>query len=69
MVGGGDGWIFAVEFSKPLKAYSLLAYGQTSNTASKHSTDQAPLFAKGQFKRVWFTEAEIKANLEREYQP
>ena len=69
MVGGGDGWIFAVEFSKPLKAYSLLAYGETSNTASKHSTDQAPLFAKGQFKRVWFTEAEIKANLEREYHP
>jgi acyl-homoserine-lactone acylase len=69
MAGGGDGWIFAVEFSKPLIAYSLLAYGQTTNTASKHSTDQAPLFAKGQFKRVRFTEAEIKANLEREYRP
>jgi acyl-homoserine-lactone acylase len=69
MVGGGDGWIFAVEFSKPLIAYSLLAYGQTTSTASKHSADQALLFAKGQFKRVWFTEAEIKANLEREYRP
>ncbi len=69
MVGGGDGWIFAVEFSKPMTAYSLLAYGETTNPASKHSTDQAPLFAKGQFKRIWFTEAEIKANLEREYRP
>lgn len=69
MAGGGDGWIFVVEFTKPLTAYSLLAYGQTTNTASKHSTDQAVSFAKGQFKRIWFTEAEIKANLEREYRP
>jgi acyl-homoserine-lactone acylase len=69
MVGGGDGWMFAVEFTKPLVAYSLLAYGQTTNPASKHSADQAPLFAKGQFKRVRFTESEIKANLEREYRP
>lgn len=69
LVGGGDGFIFAVEFSRPLRAYSLLAYGQTTNPASKHSTDQAPLFARRQLKRVWFTEAEIRANLEREYHP
>ncbi len=69
MVGGGDGWTFAVEFSKPVVAYSLTAYGQTTNPASKHSTDQVKLFAKHQYKRAWFTEAEIKANLEREYKP
>jgi acyl-homoserine-lactone acylase len=69
MVGGGDGFIFAVEFSRPPRAYSLLAYGETSNPASRHSTDQAGLFAKGQFKPVRFTEADIKANLEREYRP
>lgn len=69
MVGGGDGFIFAVEFSSPPRGYTLLAYGQTSNPRSKHSTDQAALFAKGQFKPVRFSEAEIKANLEREYRP
>jgi acyl-homoserine-lactone acylase len=69
MVGGGDGWIFAVEFTQPVTAYSLLAYGQTTNPASKHSTDQVKLYAAHQFKRAWFTEAEIKANLEREYRP
>ena len=31
MQGGGDGWVFVVEFSKPLKAYSVLAYGETQN--------------------------------------
>jgi acyl-homoserine-lactone acylase len=69
MVGGGDGYMFAVEFSSPPRAYSLLAYGETSNPASRHSTDQAGLFAKGQFKPVRFTEADIKANMEREYRP
>lgn len=69
MVGGGDGWTFAVEFSQPVVAYSLTAYGQTTNTASKHSTDQVKLYANHQYKRAWFSEAEIKANLERAYRP
>jgi acyl-homoserine-lactone acylase len=69
LVGGGDGFMFAVEFSSPPKAYSLLAYGETSRQSSPHSTDQAGLFARGQFKPVRFTEADIKANLEREYRP
>ena len=69
MAGGGDGWTFAVEFSKPVVAYSLTAYGQTTNPASKHSTDQVILFAGHQYKRAWFSETEIKANLERAYRP
>jgi acyl-homoserine-lactone acylase len=69
MQGGGDGWVFVVEFSKPLKAYSILAYGETSNLQSKHSTDQAQLFADHSYKKALFTEAEIKASLERSYHP
>ncbi|MEK6299423.1 MAG: penicillin acylase family protein [Acidobacteriota bacterium] len=69
MQGGGDGWVFAVEFSKPIVAYSVLAYGETSNTASKHSTDQAALFANEGFKKALFSEAEIKKNIERSYHP
>jgi len=69
MQGGGDGWVFAVEFSKPIVAYSVLAYGETSNAASKHSTDQAALFANEGFKKALFSEAEIKTNLERSYHP
>ena len=69
MVGGGDGWVMAMEFTKPIVAYSVLAYGQTTNLKSKHSTDQLRLFANHQYKRAWFSEADIKANLEREYRP
>ena len=64
-----DGWVLAVEFAKPVKAYSILAYGQTTAPNSKHSRDQIELYARHQYKKVWFTEAEIKANLERAYHP
>jgi acyl-homoserine-lactone acylase len=67
--GFGDAWVIAVEFSKPVKAYSVLAYGQTTNPDSKHSRDQIGLFANHELRPVWFTESEIKANLESEYRP
>ncbi|HKA20697.1 MAG TPA: penicillin acylase family protein [Blastocatellia bacterium] len=67
--GFGDGWVIIVEFSKPVKAYSVLAYGQTANPDSKHSRDQIGLFANHELKPVWFTESEIKSNLESEYRP
>jgi acyl-homoserine-lactone acylase len=67
--GFGDAWVIVIEFSKPVRAYSVLAYGQTTNPTSKHSRDQIGLFANHELKPVWFTESEIKANLESEYHP
>lgn len=67
--GFGDAWVITIEFSKPVKAYSVLAYGQTANPESKHSRDQIGLFANHQLRPVWFTESEIKSNLESEYHP
>lgn len=68
-VGFGDAWVLAVEFSQPVRAYSILAYGQTTRSASPHSSDQIGLFASHRLRPVWFTEEEIRANLESEYRP
>ena len=65
----GDGWVLAVEFSNPPKAYSILAYGQSAKVDSPHHTDQAELFANNKMKKVAFTEKEIKRSLIRQYSP
>lgn len=66
---GGDGWVFAVRFSDPPRAYSVLAYGQSSRPESPHFDDQARMFAEGRMKPVAFTEDQIREDLVRRYRP
>jgi acyl-homoserine-lactone acylase len=68
-VEGGDGWVLAVEFSDPPRAYSVLAYGQSSKEDSPHFNDQAKLFVQQRMKKVAFTEEEIAEQLLRKYRP
>lgn len=66
---GGDSYVFAVEFSDPVRAYSVLAYSESDDPKSPHYTDQTKLFANEQFKPAWFSEADIARNLSRSYHP
>ena len=65
----GNSFVAVVEFGKQIRARSILVFGQTADPRSNHFVDQAELYASGRFKPVSFTLAEIRANLEREYQP
>ena len=65
----GDGWVLAVEFTDVPKAYSVLAYGQSPREESPYHSDQAAMFARGEMKRVFFTEADIEAGTVRRYRP
>jgi len=67
--GFGDAWILLVHFTRPVTAWSVLAYGQTADLSSPHSRDQIRLFADHELRPVWFSEAAIAANLERRYRP
>ncbi len=69
LTGFGDAWVLLVHFTSPVQAQSVLAYGQNHRAGSPHGRDQIALFAVSKLRKVWFTEAEIKANLEREYRP
>ncbi len=69
VAAGGDGWILAVEFGDRPRAYSVLAYGQSSKEDSPHFNDQAEMFASNRLKPVAFAEDEIKAQLIRRYRP
>jgi acyl-homoserine-lactone acylase len=68
-VGFGDAWVLVVDFSRPGQAWSVLAYGQTARADSPHSSDQLQMFAEHRLRRAWYSEADIKANLAREYRP
>ena len=68
-VAGGDGWVLAVEFGDVPRAYSVLAYGESAREDSPHHSDQAEMFARGEMKRVAFTEQDIEAHTIRRYRP
>ncbi|MGQ0712877.1 MAG: penicillin acylase family protein [Gemmatimonadaceae bacterium] len=68
-VTGGDGWVLAVEFTNVPRAYSVLAYGESAREDSPHHADQAEMFARGEMKRVAFTERDIEAQTIRRYRP
>jgi acyl-homoserine-lactone acylase len=66
---GGDGWVLAVEFTDVPKAYSVLAYGESPDSTSRWHSDQAERFAKGDLKRVAFSEKDIDAQAVVRYRP
>jgi acyl-homoserine-lactone acylase len=66
---GGDSYEAVIEFSSPVRAMSLVAYGNASRAGSPHRTDQLRLFAQKTFKPVWRTRAEVEAHLERRETP
>ena len=59
VANGGDGWVLAVEFGDTPHAYSVLAYGESRLATSPYYDVQAAMFARGELKKVAFTEADI----------
>lgn len=60
---GGDTYVAIVEFSDPVRAMTLIGYGNASQPGSPHASDQLELFSRKQLRPVWRTRAEIEANL------
>ena len=67
----GDCYVLMVTWdAEGVTSRSIHQYGSaTLGETSPHYADQVPLFVKRETKPVWFDEADIRANLEREYRP
>jgi acyl-homoserine-lactone acylase len=66
---GGDGWVLAVEFGPVPRAYTVLAYGQSSNPESPYFDSQAAMFARGEMKPVAYSAADVEKATVRRYRP
>jgi penicillin amidase/acyl-homoserine-lactone acylase len=66
----GDSYVLVAAFAKDgVSSQSIHQYGESNRPRSPHYADQAPLFVKRQLKPALRGEAEIRAQLEREYSP
>lgn len=68
----GDSFVMLIAWRPDgsLESYSIHQYGSaTQDESSPHYNDQSPLFTQMALKPVWLDEADIRANLEREYRP
>lgn len=59
----GDTYYQVVEFSTPLRARVLTAYGNATQPGSPHRGDQLELFSKEEMREVWRQRAEVEAHL------
>ncbi|NVD74735.1 penicillin acylase family protein [Duganella sp. BJB1802] len=65
----GNSFVAAVEFGPRIKARSILAGGESGDPASPHFSDQAAMYARGEFKDVLFYKSDVEKHLERKYHP
>ena len=65
----GNNYVSVVELGPQIRAYSVLAYGQSADPSSPHYFDQAPLYARGELKPSWSTLEEVRQNAVTNYRP
>lgn len=65
----GNSFVAAVEFGDKIKAYSLLAGGQSGDVNSPHFFDQAQMYTEGNFKPIHFYFSDVKKAAVVQYNP
>jgi len=65
----GNTYVAIEEFGKKIKAKSIMYFGQSADPSSAHYFDQAPLYAEGKFKEVYFYKEDVLQHAERKYHP
>ena len=61
---GGTSYVGAIEFSSPVRAMTLIGYGNASRSGSPHRVDQLKLFSEKRYKAALLTRADVERHLE-----
>lgn len=65
----GNSFVAVVEFGPRVRAKAVVAGGQHGDPANAHFNDQAEMYARGEFRDVYFWPEELDAAVERRYVP
>ena len=65
----GNSFVAVVEFGDRVSARAITAGGESGDVASKHFGDQAPRYADGALREVYFYPEQLKGHTERTYRP
>jgi acyl-homoserine-lactone acylase len=60
----GETWIGLIEFTTPVKAYGLMAYGNSRQPGSAHRSDQLGLLSQHGLRELWLQRAQVEAHTE-----
>lgn len=66
-VNGGSSWLMLIEFSTPLKVFTIAPLGESDNPSSPHFADQSAMFSRQELKPFPFTDGEVKSLMETSY--
>jgi acyl-homoserine-lactone acylase len=65
----GNSFVAVVEFGPRVRARAVTAGGESGHPASKHFNDEAPRYATGDLRDVYFYRSQLQGHTEREYHP
>jgi acyl-homoserine lactone acylase PvdQ len=66
-VNGGSSWLILIEFTEPLKVFTIAPQGESDDPQSPHFADQTVMFSRQEMKPFPFTDDEVKSFLEKTY--
>jgi acyl-homoserine-lactone acylase len=65
----GNSFVAVVEFGDRVHARAITAGGESGHPASKHFDDEAPRYASGNLREVYFYPDQLAGHVERRYHP
>ena len=63
----GSSWLMLIEFSAPLKVFTIAPLGESDHPSSPHFADQTAMFSKQELKPFPFADDEVKSLSEKSY--